>query len=74
MEINYMDIDFSSSHWTSLEMMENYMKLRPLDRENILLHFENTIKNGYILMKEEVLIEMKDELAYFKRQYEKSKL
>ena len=48
---NYMSVDYSTSHWTSLEMMLNYFKLRPYDKEEIILHLENTIKEGYKLTK-----------------------
>ena len=47
----YMDIDYSSSHWTSLEMMLNYIKLRSYNKEDMILHLENTIKEGYKLIK-----------------------
>lgn len=49
---NYMHIDFSTSHWTSLEMMLNYFRLRPYNKEEIIMHFENTIKEGYKLTNE----------------------
>jgi len=51
----YMDVDYSSSHWTSLEMMLNYFKLRPYNKEEIILHLENTIREGYILINKESL-------------------
>ena len=48
---NYMSVDYSSVHWTSLEMMLNYFKLRPYNKEEIILHLENTIREGYKLIK-----------------------
>lgn len=48
---NYVDVDYSSSHWISLDMILNYVKLRPYDKEEIILHLENTIKEGYKLTK-----------------------
>jgi len=48
---NYMSVDYSSTHWTSLEMMLNYFKLRPYNKEEIILHLENTIREGYKLIK-----------------------
>ncbi len=53
--INYMSVDYSTSHWTSLEMILNYVKLRPYDKEEIILHLENTIKEGYVLINSESL-------------------
>ena len=63
MEINYMDVDFSTSHWTSLEMIKSYIEQRPLDKEDILLHINNTIEFGYILMDVDKLESIMEEYS-----------
>ena len=64
---NFMQVDWSTAHWTTIEMMENYFKLRPYDKEDILLNFKNTIDNGYILVKKEKIDLYKEEISYLYR-------
>jgi len=64
---NYCVPDWSTVHWTSIEMMENYFKLTPYRKEDILMNFRNTIKNGYTLIKQSEIDLLKEEIAYLYR-------
>jgi len=69
---NYISVDYSSSYWDSLEMMTNYFTVCSYNKEDILLHLKNTRDNGYVLVTKSELNDLKTELEYYKRLYEKT--
>lgn len=52
---NFLQVVPNSAFWTSIDMMINYFKqnkaLNRLNVDDILMHLENTKKNGYELEK-----------------------
>jgi hypothetical protein len=50
----FMQVVPDSHFFGSLEMIENYLKLTPvIDREEILMAIQNTIKHGYVMVKKD---------------------
>ena len=48
-DANFHQIDLNTWHWGSLEMMREYFKTQPFNKEEVLLMINNTIENGYKL-------------------------
>jgi hypothetical protein len=51
-DANFHQVDYSTHHWGSLEMMKDYFRVTPFDKDYVLMMIENTIKNGYKLTNE----------------------
>lgn len=48
-DANFHQVDLNTWHWGSLEMMREYFKTQPFNKEEVLLMINNTIENGYKL-------------------------